>query len=173
MVDEKLTTLQMHEIFLRSLGSNYLVESDPEIKPLLFHHGFPYRLYLFNLTAPPGGRTVGEHKIQLILPGHRRGEKHRVDFDRSDSRYVLLAGYSSAYEVIALWDSTMYESIAYSRNVQIRQSSVLKAFAGQISTQSKKIPKQGEEIVVAGRKEKLPELINMRRQLTLERALKL
>jgi len=33
------------------------------------------RVYIYNATYLPGGRTMGEHKIQLIVPAQLRGER--------------------------------------------------------------------------------------------------
>jgi hypothetical protein len=169
----RISVRNLHRAIIGKADSEFITESDLSKKPLLFcRRSNPterYRLYAFNLTSPPGGRTVGEHKIQLILPGHIRGQ--RSEFDRSDDRYVLLAGYSASLSVISLWDSFLYSSIAYSRNVQIDQSTVIKAFTVGRATQSRIIRGEGTEEVVAGRIEQFNSLLEIRRKLTLDRLL--
>ena len=76
------------------------------------------RVYMYNATRPPGGRPLGEHKIQLMVPGKGRGE--RASFDHGDGRIVLLIGYAADEDVFILWDAGLYSDFAWSRNVQVK-----------------------------------------------------
>ena len=125
------------------------------------------RVYLYTATHPPGGRTTGEHKIQLIVPGQDRGQ--RGDFDYSDGRIVLLAGYEPELDVFILWDAGLYRDFSYSRNVQVKAETVYTAFAGRIGRQMRKLRKVGGETVIAARSGKLGDAIVERMTYTLRR----
>jgi hypothetical protein len=127
------------------------------------------RLYIYNATHPPGGRTDGEHKIQLIVPGQGRGE--RASFAHAEGCVTLLIGYEPELEVFILWDAGMYPDFSYSRNVQVRAETVYTAFAGDIGLQRRHIRGQGVETVVTARAPRLREALIMREALTIERLL--
>lgn len=171
----KLDASSLHKAFLQSLGD--LVEAHSEIarKPLEITARYPLpkltRVYLYNLTNPPGGRTVGEYKIQIIVPGQARGT--RGHFDHSAGFTVLLAGYDSEMEVFVFWDSVMYPTFAYSVNVQVKPETVCAAYSGCVSTQKRNIRGVGWETLVACRAEQVVEAIQVRSRLTLERLVSL
>ena len=118
---------------------------------------------------PPGGRTVGEHKIQLILPGHTSGS--RANFDESGGRYVILCGLESELGVFVLWDAGLYRDIAYSRNVQVSAESIYDAFSGRVVEQTRRLRGVGSEVLVAAPASRLHEALVRRVDLTLERLL--
>lgn len=171
MRNSLLDTQALHEAFLGAIGAYVLEHSDIESKPLevTCRHPLPRltRLYLFNLTHPPGGRTLGEHKIQIIVPGQARGE--RGQFDHSGGYSVLLAGYESELDVFVLWDAGLYPLFAYSGNVQVKPETVFSAYAGEICTQERRIRGTGLETLVACRADRLTEAIQMRVRLSLRR----
>lgn len=157
---------------------NYMKDSlishtDPAVKPLCVDLALPLperlRIYAYNCTHPTGGRTVGEHKIQLMVPGQRRGQ--RGSFDFSDGRIVLLLGYVSDVEVFVMWDAGLYAEFPYSRNVQITAEKVIAAFAGNIVTQIRHLRGGVVESVVATRGENLKDALLLRQKLTLDRLL--
>lgn len=162
---------ELHKVFIEALQNEVVNHSDFEEKPLLVDLRPPLpsriRVYLFNATHPPGGRTLGEHKIQLIVPGQNRGQ--RANFDDSDGRMVILAGYEAETEVFILWDSGMYPKFSYSRNVQVRAETIYCAFAGKIGEQERYIRSQGKEVVITARKEQLADALKLRRKRTMER----
>ena len=106
-------------------------------------------------------------KIQLILPGQQRGA--RADFDASDGRIVLLAGYNISTDVFVFWDAGMYHDISYSRNVQAYTEAINKAVAGDIAEHKRKLWKDGLEVSIAVRSDKLKDGINKRVKRTIER----
>lgn len=125
------------------------------------------RLYLYNATHPPGGRTLGEHKIQLIVPGQK--PKQTGSFDHKGNRIVLLAGYQCELEVFILWDSGLYPIFSYSRNVQVHPEVIYSAYAGNIGEQRRKIRGKGEEIVITSNAFNLCEAICKRIEYTINR----
>lgn len=164
----------LHEVFLNALGNRVSSYGDLDQKPLDVDLRNPLppkiRLYIYNATHPPGGRTPGEHKIQLIVPGQMRGE--RGDFNHSDGRLVLLVGYEPELDVYILWDAGLYRQFSYSRNVQVKAETVYKAYASGIDVQKRSLRDVGEENVVAARGEKLSNAILLRTKLSLQRLVK-
>jgi len=155
-----------------------LQQSDFEAKPFEMDLQPPLphrvRVYIYNATRPPGGRPLGEHKVQLIIPGQRRGE--RGSFDHGDSRIVLLMGYSAEEDVFILWDAGLYPDFAWSRNVQIKAETIIRASAGKIATQERQLrPPDGTrviETVIAARPHRLEEAMIFRMDLTRQRLLR-
>lgn len=108
---KKLSPANMHKRVVEALGPEKVRDHGPfNEKPFELDLQSPLpqrvRLYLFNATRPPGGRPLGEHKVQLILPGQSRGV--RGNFDHSDGRIVLLAGYSAEEDVFVFWDACAF-----------------------------------------------------------------
>ncbi len=132
------------------------------------------RVYMYNATRPPGGRPLGEHKVQLIVPGQRRGE--RASFDNGDGRIVLLIGYAAEEDVFILWDAGLYADFAWSRNVQVKAETIIQASAGKLATQERQLrPSTGRpivETVIAVKPRRLAEAIVKRMELTRERLLR-
>jgi hypothetical protein len=167
----KLSPKKLHERFIELIEDDVIQLSDISKKPLEVDLKQPLpskiRLYIFNMTDPPGGRTLGEMKVQLILPGQQRGT--RADFDTSDGRIVLLAGYNSFTDVFVFWDAGMYYNISYSRNVQAYTEAINEAIAGNIAEHKRKLWEGGWEISIAVRSDKLKEAIQRRVKRTIER----
>src|SRR4051812_21894560 len=95
--DQRLPAGELHRTFLSALGEAVVWHSELAEKPLEIDLEPPLprqiRAYVFNATRPPGGRSLGEHKVQLIAPGQRRGTRGALDF--SAGRIVLLVGYQA------------------------------------------------------------------------------
>jgi len=161
----------LHRRFVSALKNEVIWHSDLDTKPLEMDLKPPLphriRLYLFNATHPPGGRTLGEHKIQLIVPGQRRGE--RASFDETGGRIVILAGYQPDVDVFILWDAGLYPEFSYSRNVQVKAETVYAAIAGKIGRQQRRIRQQGIEIVLTARPNRMKEALMLRMELTRAR----
>lgn len=174
----RLSQSELHKRFIDALGSDeVLSHGELDEKPIVLDLKAPLpqhvRLYLFNATRPPGGRPLGEHKIQLIVPGQGRGE--RGNFDHSDGRIVLLAGYSVEEDVFVLWDAGLYSNFAWSRNVQVQVETIIQASAGKIATQERVLRPRNEpvttEVLVAARADNLHAAILKRIELTRTRML--
>lgn len=169
---------KLHRLFIDALGPTRVrSHSDFNTKPLEADLLTPLpqrvRVYIFNATRPPGGRPLGEHKVQLIMPGQGRNE--RASFDDSDGRVILFLGYCVEEEVFVLWDAGLYSNFAWSRNVQVKGETLIQAHGGQIATQSRVLRPHGgppaTEIVLAVKAERLAEAIEKRMELTRERLL--
>lgn len=174
----RLSQPELHKRFVDALGSDKVLAHDAlDEKPIVLDLKAPLpqhvRLYLFNATRPPGGRPLGEHKVQLIVPSQGRGE--RGNFDHSDGRIVLLAGYSAEEDVFVFWDAGLYSNFAWSRNVQVKVETIIQASAGKIATQERVLRPRNEpvttEVLVAARADNLEEAILKRMELTRARML--
>ena len=172
LLTERVTQSELHRRFVTALGAKVERHTNLERKPLELDLAAPLpsrvRVYLFNATRPPGGRPTGEHKVQLIMPGQKRGE--RGQFDQSDNRVVLLAGYAAEEDVFVLWDAGLYPDFAWSRNVQVKAETLFEATAGRIARQERRLrPGEGEavtETLLACPASLLAEAIRLRQDLT-------
>jgi hypothetical protein len=171
----KLEPKELHTLFLSALGDSVISCADVAAKPLELDLTPPLphrvRLYMFNVTSPPGGRTLGEHKIQLIMPGQSRGL--RGNFDFSGGRFVLVVGYESESDVLVFWDADVYESFAYSSNLQVRPETIFEAIGGYLSTQERRIRGSGgggtrRETVIAVRPTRIRDAITLRLELAIK-----
>jgi hypothetical protein len=167
---EKNTKSEIHQKFVEHLDEEVKEHSEFEDIPfeIYFRQFLPskIRVYAYNVTHPPGGRSNGEHKAQLILPNQSHDE--RASFDHSDGYTVLLLGYVPDSDVFILWDAGLHRDFAYSKNVQVKAETVYKALAGEIGTQVRHL-QTGDETVVTTNPNNLAEAIELRSELTQER----
>jgi hypothetical protein len=171
--ERRLSIAKLHQTFLEAVTNAIVSHSDVETKPLEVDLRSPLlpklRVYIYNATYPPGGRTMGEHKIQLIVPGQERCERGK--FDSSSGRIPLLVGYRADLQIFMLWDAELYVDFAYSRNVQVKAETVYKAFAQGIGRQKRYLRNQPAEIVITADARHLGQAILERQQETLKRLL--
>lgn len=175
LLTDRVTQAEMHRKFIAALGNAVRAHSPIEGRPLEIDLSAPLpskvRLYIFNATRPPGGRPVGEHKIQLIMPG--QGRDKRGSFDLSCGRIALLAGYAAEDNVFVLWDAGLYPSFAWSRNVQVKAATIIAASAGRIVEQTRNLrPGGGEavnEVLLACPPERLADALVKRMDITRDR----
>jgi hypothetical protein len=173
----RLTQVELHERFVKALEGRIVAHSDLELKPLELDFVPPLpprvRVYLFNATRPPGGRPVGEFKIQVMVPGQARGD--RACFDASEGHLVILAGYTAEEDVFILWDAGLYRDFSWSRNVQVKSDTVMQAFAGAIGHQERETRPAGGgrvvETVLTASASRLSDAIKLRTDLTRQRLL--
>ena len=173
--NRRLHTTELNHVFLLALGGSVAWYSGDESKPLELDLTVPaprrLRVYIYNATYPPGGRTLGERKIQLIVAGQPRGE--RGNLDHSDGRTVLLVGYEADVDVFILWDAGTYRNVPYSMNVQVNAETIFSAYAGKVETQARarRTPRTVTETVICCPSERLQEAIDLRLELSLARLL--
>jgi hypothetical protein len=171
--NERLTVDGLHQTFLEALNNSVLSHSDVASKPLEVDLKSPMpprlRVYMYNATYPPGGRTMGEHKIQLIVPGQSRGA--RANFDSSGGRIALLVGYRADLRIFMLWDADLYQDFSYSRNVQVMPETVYEAFAQGIGRQTRNLWTGNSELVITADAGHLGRAILERQQETIKRLL--
>ena len=172
---KRLRTADLNQVLLTALGDSVVWHNGIESKPLEIDLGAPVpqrlRVYLYNATYPPGGRTLGERKIQLIVPEQPRGE--RGDLDHSGGRIVLLLGYEADVDVFILWDAGTYRNFPYSMNVQVNAETVFAAYSGKLELQKRlrRTPTMVDETVICAPSELLLDAISRRISLSLSRLL--
>ncbi|MGW0576553.1 hypothetical protein ACWD25_11405 [Streptomyces sp. NPDC002920] len=125
------------------------------------------RVYLYTMTTHPSERQQGAYRIQIILPNKGR------HFDTTGDAYVILAGYDPNLEIFALWDADAHDigkGIPHSKGVQILEDTLLEAMSLGVARQTRKLRGTDEsETVVASRPDALPEALELRWQLSIER----
>lgn len=174
-LSERVSQADMHRRLVQALGRRVVAAGPVDQKPFEIQLGSPLavkaRVYMYNATRPPGGRPLGEHKVQLIVPGQARGQ--RGSFDNRNGHTVLLIGYAAEEDVYILWDAGLYSDFAWSRNVQVKAETIIEATAGKLATQFRQLrPSDGPavlETLIAAPAEKLAEAIDRRIQLTRDR----
>jgi len=162
---QKLHKDRLNQLFVDGLGSTVQSVSNMKDYPILIdlHSPFPLRLrvYLFNCTNPPGGRSLDEYKIQIILPGQKR--RCRAELDYSDGRMPILAAFASIdgnanNGVFAIWDADMHKDFAYSTNMQVKAETIISAMCEMVSESAR----SNTEIILAARPQNLLSAIKRR-----------
>lgn len=135
----RMTQKELHEIFLEDIGTFADRVENDERKPLKMHLNFPFnrdiKAYIWNCTAPPGGRSIDEYKVQLILENQKRGM--RGHFDETDGYKPLIIGYATPFadKMQGLWvlfELDKHREFAYSANIQIYLRQLIEAFNREI-----------------------------------------
>jgi len=169
----KLRKEELYKLFIDALGNRVERHTAFNSPPLLVDLKHPYaqrlRVYLYNCTNPPGGRTLDEYKIQIILPGQSRGVRGSLDF--SDQRMPLLAAYAVVGDdnhdgVFILWDSCLHNDFAYSANMQVKSEAIMKALGEKVAESRRSTG----EILLTARPQHLYEAIRQRVNIMLENA---
>ena len=167
----RLSQSDLHSLFVKDLGQIAEDVHDTGRKPLLLRLAHPFdrgiRAYIFNCTAPPGGRSIDEFKIQLILDGQNRGERGR--FDTSDDRTVLIIGYANPFFDVSggiwvLFELDKHKEFAYSANVQVYLRQLLPTMEKNLHVCQKK----NQEILVLSRRPYLVEAVKERLRIDLQ-----
>ena len=160
-----LSTAEIHNIILKSLGDAVTNYSDVFKKPMVIDICKPslrkFRIYAFNCGNPPGGRPIDEYKIVLNL-GQQYGEEG--NFDYSGGCLALVIGYVEHIDVFVLWDANKHTNFAYNKNMQVKAKTILKALAYPISIQHRDTI-NGDETIIATSRAHLLEAMNLRVEL--------
>ena len=164
----RLSGSQLNKLFVDDLGEAYCLKSNMAKKPLLIspvtNSDVTYKVYIFNCTNPPGGRTLDEYKIQLILPDQGRGNRGRLD--ESDGTIILIVGFAiydtSENGVWIIWETDKHREFAYSANLQVKMGSLIDTITNNVFYTKK--PGNGEQIVVSDR-EHLTQAIALRQKI--------
>lgn len=125
------------------------------------------RAYLYTATDPPGERSVGDYKSQLMVPG--QGRQMAGTFEHRAGVPTLLIGYAYDFDVWILWDAGLHDPFAFSTNVQVKASFVYDAAAHGIARQSKRLRSKPAETVLLAHSSRLADAIQERLTLTADR----
>jgi hypothetical protein len=123
--------------------------------------------YAFTLTRSGINRPVGEYKIQIILPGHERGQS--ASLDMTVPGYPLIVGWTPVERVFTLWDAFAHPAFAYSRNMQVSADLIILAKIDGLAVGTKPIRGRQTETIVACREDALFDAISSRLTLTADR----
>lgn len=149
----RLSKKRLNQVLLSALGSAVTYVEDAEGNPLQIDVNIPYkvqlRIYIYNCTNPPGGRTLGEYKIQPMIKGHQNGDKCHFDF--SENRIPLVVGYAQILGgaddgVFVLWDAYKHDAFSFSANFQAKAQVIIDALSTAVAQGTKT---NGEVIVAA------------------------
>lgn len=149
---------KINQIFIEGLGNHIIWHSDISETPLLIDlspRKLHLRVYLWNCTNPPGGRSLDEYKFQVILPGQQRGERAQLDY--SGGRFPLIGALVKDGDdiVFAFWDADKHNNFAYSRNMQVKADVIIESLCVQVAESKRK----NGEIIVCARPQYLYEAI--------------
>lgn len=170
MTNKRLSQKELHSLFLQDLGSFSEDIIDDGKKPLLLRLHYPYnrelKVYIFNCTAPPGGRSIDEFKVQLILDGQKRGERGK--FDIYDGRTTLIIGYAVPFFDLSggfwiLFELDKHLEFAYSANIQVYLRQLLHALEDNVYI----CQKHNREFLVISQRQYLLDAIQARFDIDL------
>lgn len=156
----------LHDLVLQALEPRIQLQGSADAVPLALVHATLGNLavYCFTMTGPPGGRPVGEYKIQLMVPEQARGTRGALHF--SAGFYTLLIGWSPEERVFALWDAYLHQAFAYSQNVQVKGAAVWLTRTRGLTTSGRRLHGSTLETVVLCRYERLQDGIAERIRLS-------
>ena len=164
-IPKKLKREQLNRLFVDGLGPAVKKVDDINGKPLLVDLKEPFplklRVYLYNCTNPPGGRALDEYKIQVIVPGQKRGTRGR--FDYSGGRLAILAAFVGLSEdtddgVFVLWDADKHPEFSYSANFQVKAETIIEALCIPVAASTR----ANNEVILAVRPRHLLSAVRMR-----------
>jgi putative restriction endonuclease len=123
MPTEPLLAKRLHA----ALGLDGPVPDDTH--PLAFYlEQQKYLAYVWTCTpdkSAPGERPAGEHKIQLTLPGQKKGERGFLHFE-PDACTALL-GYCPDLGLYVGWEAKKHPDFSHSSNVQVPEEVLQRA----------------------------------------------
>lgn len=156
-MSEKLKQIDLQTMFLEDMGNCVEIHSEEGKKPLYLTCGTPIncklKVYLFNCTNPPGGRTPDEFKSQLIIENQKKGERGRLIEGLNE--YVLLIGFAVPYGdqsdgIYVIWETKKHREFAFSANLQVKLGPMLQTTEKKVVLYRKK--SNGETVCIAKRK---------------------
>lgn len=165
---------ELYGMIIEDLHERVVWHSDIDCTILLLDLEKPkrkLRLYVFNCTCPPGGRSLDEYKIQMRITGQKAGERGHLSIE--DNRDPIIMGYAcplidESDGVYVIWDANYHMDFAYSANIQCYLDPMLQALLKDDVVCAKK--GNGEQVLYAGRKN-LSKAIEKRSQLDLQNLL--
>lgn len=143
-------TAELHKALLRPLGDRVLRHSDVNEKPLLVDLALPLpprlRIYMYSLVV--GGKNrQGEYKAVLRVPGQAVGQYD--SFDHSGNRLALVVAYHDDLDVFVFWDASLHPKFKNGGNIQVKDTTVLKAAAFGRAEQIRSLSGGRREAVIA------------------------
>lgn len=143
-------TAALHDAFLQPISTRVLTCSNTLDKPLDVElaHPLPPSIRVYMYTLVDGGRSrPNEFKALLRVRGQPVGEYG--SFTQDPSRFLMLIAYHAALDVFVLWDASLHYRFKNGGNIQVRDTTVLKAAAMGTSSQWRGLSRSRSELVVA------------------------
>jgi hypothetical protein len=153
---------ELHSLIRDALGDKVKSHGSVEAVPFVVQPDGLVKLamWAYTVTSPPGGRHPLESKIQLILPGQRKGE--RADFNPpDDDTFMILIGVKPEEEIFVLWDAYKHRAFPHSKNVQVKAGPLLDAQTFGIGRTTRRLA-SGDECIIAARPDHLFEALRER-----------
>lgn len=166
----KLSTADLHGLFLAKSGGTLAPGSSSLVKPLLVCMPPPWsaqlRVYIYNISNTPGGRHPDEHKIQMKLPG----VEEAASLDFTPPYITILAGARSDLGAIVLWDAELFSEFTPNRSIYVRGEDLYRGLREGIHTSRRQVGQglRTEEVVIC-REDHLPQALRLRLELTMRR----
>ena len=170
-MSDRLPQQELHRMFLHDIDDFVESTEDNGKKPLCLRLAYPYNrdlnVYIFNCTAPPGGRSIDEFKVQLILDGQKRGDRGK--FEMLNGRTTLIVGYAAPFVDInaglwVLFELDKHLEFAYSANIQVYLRQLLRALEQDVYV----CVKHNFETLVISRRKYLPKALQTRFNIDLK-----
>lgn len=144
-------TEELHQAFLRPLGSSVVWHSRPTEKPLCVDLALPLpprlRIYMYSLVGGVGTVRPKEYKAVLRVPGQAVGQYG--SFDHAGDRLALVIGYRADLDVFVLWDASLHPKFKNGGNIQVRDTTVHRAAAVGRAEQRRPLTSRVTEVVIA------------------------
>lgn len=146
-----------------ALGADLLSHGDVDEVPFRIEVVglLPLAVYAFTVSDPPGGREADELKIQLIAPGHERGDRGNFEAP-DDESYVILLGYSRDYAVFVMWDAYKHRDFAWSKNCQVRLAPIKDAQISGLGYRDRTLGDGTPERIIVARPDHLAKALGER-----------
>jgi len=174
------SALTLHRQVLLALGSAVIhapegraLKTKPLVTELRPPMSSPAAFFVYLATDHPSERSVGDYRIQVILPGHRMAR--RAHFESPAGAMPYLVGYVPDFEVFVLWDYGVHDAgdgVPYSKGVQVHAGTIYEAAAVGSSRQERRLRTSAgtaTETVIAVRASHLGAALIERDELTVRR----
>lgn len=103
--------------------------------------GIILAIYIYPNTNPPGGRSLGEYKFNIKVPGQKQGERGNFD---SSLGLPLLLSYAKDYDTYIIYEARKHVDFIWSSNIQSRVELLRSACINGIAKMTKK---NGETLI--------------------------
>lgn len=129
---------RIHQKFIDALGDAVIEHTPVNERPLGVTLCKPFsvtlEVHLFPNTVS-SGRSSGEYKFCLSIPGQKPGEKASFPCELG---IPFLVSYTEEYDIFIIYDAYKHFSFYCSTNIQSRQEFILEAMGNMITTCKKR-----------------------------------
>ena len=162
-----LTANDLNRAFCTAIGPTG-AGVDLDLRPVrLTIEGLALRVAAFVYQASGPNRQGGKayYKLQLILPGQRRGDLG--DYELNPGEFPLVIAFVPDRDVFVLWDANLHSGERYAFALTVKEDDVLQALGGEIVVSRRKSKGRVEQVISVHRSS-LVKGIGKRWELTLK-----